>query len=134
MQDNVITLAVDELNDDNTVNHVFTRFDDSFANRSVYIGENHQLTARDTLSLYRSFPKAAGNFPGVAKSSIKFSMDHVITGVDGISQLTSPIIVEVSFSVPVGIDTAAQLIARQRAVALLDRDDVMVPLMNQLLV
>jgi hypothetical protein len=133
MQDNVLTLAVDELNDGNTVNHVFER-SDSFSNRSVYAGENHSLVARDNLTLYRTYPKASGNFPGVAKSAFKFSRDYSITGVDGVATLTSPVIVEVSFSVPVGVAPADQLVMRQRAIALLDDDDVMVALMNQLLV
>lgn len=133
MQDNVLTLAVDELNTGSTTDHVFER-SDWFQNRSVYAGENHQLTARDTLTLYRSYPKAAGNFPGTAKSSFKFSKDHTILGVDGVASLTSPVIVEVSFSVPVGITAADQLVMRQRAIALLDDDDIMVALMNQLVV
>jgi hypothetical protein len=133
MQDNVITLAVDELNTGSTTNHVFDRFEE-FSNRAVYIGENHALTAKDTLSLYRTFPKASGNFPGVAKSSFKFSKDYAITGVDGVASLTSPVIVEVSFSVPVGVAEADQLIMRQRAIALLDDDTIMGALMNQLMV
>jgi len=133
MLDNTITLAVDELNTDSTTNHVFDRFEE-FSNRSVYIGENHALTARDTLSFYRSFPKASGNFKGVAKTAFKFTQDLVVDGVDGVASLTSPIICEVSFSVPVGVTAAEQMIARQRAIALLDDDDLMVALMNQLMV
>lgn len=133
MLDNTITLAVDELNDTNTVNHVFDRFEE-YSNRSVYIGANHALTARDTLSFYRSFPKASGNFKGVAKTAFKFTQDLVVDGVDGIAQLTSPIITEVSFSVPVGVTAAEQMIARQRNIALLDDDTLMAALMNQLMV
>jgi hypothetical protein len=131
MQDNVITLAVDELNDTNTVDHVFNRYDE-FQNRSVYSGENHQLTARDSLTLYRTFQKVSGNFRGVAKSSFKFTQDFVIDGVDGIAQLTSPLIAEVSFSIPVGVVVADQLVMRQRLIALLDTDAIMVALNNQL--
>jgi hypothetical protein len=131
MQDNVITLAVDELNDTNTVDHVFGRFDE-FQNRSVYTGENHQLTARDLLTLYRTHQKVSGNFRGVAKSSCKFTQDFVIDGVDGISQLTSPLIGEINFSIPVGVVVADQLIMRQRMIALLDDDAIMVALNNTL--
>jgi hypothetical protein len=133
MSDDIITLAVDELNDTNLVDHVFSRFNE-FANRSVYTEANHQLSAKDTLTLYRTFPKPSGNFCGTAKSAMKFSQDFEVTGVDGLAALTSPLIVEVSFSVPVGIPVAAQLIGRQRAIALLDDDTIMVPLMNQLMV
>lgn len=133
MQDNVLTLAVDELNNSTTTDHVFNRFEE-YANRSVYIGENHQLSARDTLTLYRTFPKVNGNFKGTAKSALKFSTDKSVTGVDGLSSLTSPIISEVSFSVPVGVSLADMLIARQRLIALLDTDAFMDALMNQLMV
>jgi hypothetical protein len=133
MQANVITLAVDELNTESTTDHVYSRFEE-FANRSVYTEAAHQLTARDTLALYRTFPKTNGNFPGTAKSMAKFSQDLGITGVDGLATLTSPLIGGISFSVPVGVDAAAQMVMRQRMIALLDDDTVMVALMNQLMV
>jgi hypothetical protein len=133
MLDNVLTLAVDELNTDSTTDHVFNRFEE-YQNRSVYTGANHQLTARDTLTFYRTFPKASGNFKGTAKMSFKFSTDKLVDGVDGVASLTSPIITEVSFSVPVGVSVADQMIARQRPIALLDNDTVMVLLMNQLMI
>lgn len=131
MQDNVITLQVDELNNGTDVPTAFTRFEE-YANRSVYIGASHELAMQDKFTLYRTFQKISGNFKGTAKSAFKFSKDYEVTGVDGLASLTSPMIIEVSFSVPVGISVADQLIGRQRAIALLDDDDVMVPLMNQL--
>lgn len=133
MQAETLQLAVDELNDGNTSNHDYSRFEE-YQNRSVYIGANHSLDSQDKLTLYRTFPKSNGNYKGVAKSSFKFSKDHLVNGVDGLAQLTSPLIVEVSFSVPVGISVADQMIARQRAVALLDNDTVMSALMDQLMV
>jgi hypothetical protein len=133
MQDNVLTLAVDELNNASTVDHVYNRFEE-YTNRSVYTEDGHQLTARDTLTLYRTFPKQNGNFKGTAKCSAKFSIDKSVLGVDGLADLTSPIIGEVSFSVPVGVTVADQMIMRQCIIALLDDDAVMVALMNQLMV
>lgn len=133
MLDNVITLAVDELNDTNTVDHVYSRFEE-FQNRSVYTMSNHSVISRDTLTFYRTFPKVMGNFKGTAKSAMKFSKDYAVEGVDGIASLTSPLIFEVSCSVPVGIVVADQMISRQRAIALLDGDTLMVKLMNQLMV
>jgi hypothetical protein len=133
MLNDTITLSVDELNDTNEVDHAFSRFEE-FQNRSVYTGENHQLSAQDKMTFYRTFPKQSGNFAGTAKSACKFSKDYPVTGVDGLATLTSPMIIEVSFSVPVGITVADQLIGRQRVIALLDDDAVMVPLMNQLMV
>jgi hypothetical protein len=131
MQSNEITLQVDELNNDTDVAHLYTRFEE-YANRSVYIGASHELVAQDKFTMYRTFQKVSGNFRGTAKSAIKFSKDYSVEGVDGVASLTSPLIIEVSFSVPVGITVANQLIGRQKAIALLDDDAVMVPLMNQL--
>jgi hypothetical protein len=124
MQPNEITLGVDEANDTVIVNHVFTR-NEEYLNRSVYQSDVSSLVAKDTMTFYRTFPKSNGNFRGVAKSAVKFSKDHVVDGVDGVSQLTSPVIVEVSFSIPVGVSDADVLLMRQRCVALLDDDTVM---------
>lgn len=131
MQPNEITLAVDEDNSGvGTTNHVYTRFEE-FLNRASYISGNHALGAKDTLGFYRTLPKTSGNFRGVAKTAVKFSQDIQVDGVDGTSQITAPIIIEVSMSLPVGATAAQALIARQRVVTLLDTDSVMVPLMEQ---
>lgn len=133
MQPNTITLAVDELNDSTTVDHTFTRYEE-FQNRSVYIGESHDISLRDTLSLYRSFPKQSGNYRGTAKTSVKFTTDVSVVGVDGIASIVSPLILEVSFSVPVGVTPAQLVLARQRAIALLDTDTVMTSLNSTLMI
>lgn len=134
MQPNVITLSVDEANDGvDPVNHVFTRFEE-YLNRAVYIGASHTMATKDTLSLYRTFPKPSGNFKGVSKSSFKFSQDISVTGADGVSQISAPIIVDVSFSIPVGATASQVMIARQRALALLDLDAVVAPLNETLMV
>lgn len=131
MQPNEISLAVDEDNSGSgTTNHIYTRFEE-FLNRAVYISSSHALDAKDTLSFYRTLPKPSGNFRGVAKTALKFSQDILVTGVDGTSQLTAPIIIEVSCSLPVGASASQALIARQRAVTLLDTDAIMVALMEQ---
>lgn len=134
MQQDIINLVVDELNDDvSAVAHNYNRAEE-YQNRSVYVEDNHDLTARDTLTLYRTFPKSNGNFKGVAKSTLKFSKDYGVMGVDGVATLTSPLIVEVSFSVPVGITAPERMIARQKVISLLDDDVVLEKLMGQLLV
>jgi len=133
MQPNTITLQVDELNNATLVDNVYTRFEE-FQNRASYISGDHSMSAKDTLGLYRTFPKPSGNFRGVIKTSVKFSKDLAVTGVDGVSTLTAPVIVELSFSVPVGATAADVLIARQRALAILDRDDIMVSLNEQAMV
>jgi len=134
MQPNDITLSVDEQNDGvGPVNYVFTRYED-YQNRAVYIGPNHSMSMRNNLTLYRTFPKISGAFRGVGKTAFKFAQDIQVDGVDGVSQLTSPIIVDVSFSIPVGATHEQVLIARQKALSLLDLDTVMTPLNEQLMV
>lgn len=133
MQPNEITLAVDVLNNGTTVNEVYSRFDVN-QNRATYIGGSHAAENRDSFTMYRSFPTKSGNFKGVQKTSVKFTKDHEVPGVDGVATLTAPVIVEINFSVPVGV-TAAQLkTVRQRALALLDTDSIMEPLNTQLMV
>lgn len=129
MQPNTITLAVDLLNTGVTTDETFTR-QEEYLNRSVYIGTDHSVSLKDTLSFYRSPIKPSGNFPGVAKTSIKFSTDKVIAGVDSTTTLVAPIIFEISASVPVGVSSADQMIARQRAIALLDMDAIAGALMS----
>lgn len=132
MLDNTITLAVDVANDSNLVNQAFERYDE-YQNRSVYIGPNHSVASPNTCSFYRTQPKAAGNFKGMAKTAFKFSENLALTGIDG-ADITAPAIVEVSFAFPVGTTVAKQLELRQRAIALLDMDAVMVDLNSLLMI
>lgn len=133
MQPNTLTLAVDVLNNGTPVNSTFTRFEE-FQNRSVYVESTHSMAQRSTLSLYRTFPKQSGNFRGVSKSSIKFSRDFTVTGVDGSSTIMSPFIAEVSFSIPLGVTDAEILEMRQRIITLLDTDNIMTPLNSMLMI
>ncbi len=134
MQPGSITLSVDTLNDGTTiVDNVYSRFEE-FANRAIYIGANHQLDDRDTLSMYRTFPKANANFKGVAKSAVKFTKDFSVAGVDSSTTVTAPAIIDVSFSIPVGLTEAQLVVLRQRVLALLDNDVIMGPLNAQLMV
>lgn len=130
-QPDSITLSIDEENDGaGLVDVDYLRYDGSLTNRSVYIAEDHVLDARHALTFYRTPPKPNGNFKGVAKSAFKFTKDYTVLGVDG-SNLVSPVIVEVSFSIPVGVTAADSLIEMQRSLALLDYDVVMAPLNDQ---
>jgi hypothetical protein len=133
MQPNQLTLNVDITNDENVVVEVYERSNE-YQDRSTYIGENHALDARDQIQLYRTYPTKSGNFKGVQKSSVKFTKDQAVSGADGVTTLTAPLIIDVSFSVPVGTSAAEILAARQRAIALLDSDNYMDPLNIQLLV
>jgi hypothetical protein len=124
MQPNILTLAVDTANTGSTTDQTYERYDE-YQNRSIYVGSEHSNDARDTISLYRTFPTKSGNFKGTAKSSFKISEDQDIAGVDGVAVLTAPAIVEVNFSFPVGTTAAKILELRQRVLALLDTDTIM---------
>lgn len=133
MLPNTIVLAVDELNNGTPVNETLSRFEENL-NRTVYVGENHTVQTKDLATFYRTAPKPTGNFPGVAKTTVKFSRDLTVTGNDGISTIAAPAICEVSFSIPVGTSAADMLLLRQRVMALLDLDAVMVPFQTQLMI
>lgn len=132
MQPNELTLAVDLENTAVLTNKTYTRFEE-YLNRAMYIGAGHSLSARNTLSFYRTMPRISGNFRGTAKTAVKFSRDVSVLGVDG-STVVAPQILEVSFSNPVGVTPAQSLEFRQNGVALLDRDDIMAALNDLLMV
>jgi len=131
MLDTTITLSVDTTNDDTPENHVFTRYDE-YQNRTVYTGPNNALDSRELMTVYRTAPKPAGNFKGVAKSTVKFSRDVEIEGKDSTTNVGAVELGEVSFSIPVGTSAADAMILRQRLIAALDDDTLMVKLMENL--
>lgn len=136
MQSNTITLSVNHDNDDGTtatIPYTFSRYEE-FQNRSQYIESNHTLALRNMLGLYRTPPKVSGNFRGTAKSSVKFTKDFSVPGVDASSEIIVPGICEVSFSLPVGVTAAESKEIRMAMVALLQDDTVMVSLTDQLMV
>lgn len=134
MQADQLTLVVDTENTGtNPVNEIYSRYEEQ-PNRTTYIGASHTPDARDSLAIYRTFPTKTGNFKGTAKSSVKFTKDVTVAGVDSSTSLTAPIIIEVSFSVPVGTDAYALVAARQRVIAALDNDTFMNALNTQLMI
>lgn len=132
MLTDTITIPVDNENNGNPANQVFTRFEEA-GNRSLYIGPSHSVASRNTLGFYRTLPKSNGNFRGVKKTSTKITQDFTVLGVNG-ENLTAPGIIEVNFSFPVGLTAAQELALRQRVVGLLDHDTTMVPLNNLLMI
>lgn len=131
MLDNTITLSVDTTNDDTPENQAFTRYDE-FQNRSVYTGPNHALDSKETMTVYRTPPKPAGNFKGVAKSAVKFSRDVDVEGKDSTTTVAANEIGEISFSIPIGTTAAEAMVLRQRMIAALDDDALMVQIMENL--
>lgn len=131
MLENTITLAVDKLNTGVTTNVVFSR-QEEYQNRAKYISPAHTLAKRDTLDVYRTFPTKTKDFNGVAKSGFKFTVDTEVPGVDTSVTRISPQIAEVSFSLPIGFTTAQLIELRQRIIALLDNDALMLRLNERL--
>lgn len=133
MQNDQLDLNVDAANTGTTAVETYSRYEE-YQNRSVYIGDGHLPEQRDTLSLYRTFPTRTGNFKGVSKSAIKVTCDVDVPGVDSSTTLTAPIILDLSFSVPVGVDASSLKHARQRLLAMIDDDTFMDSLNIQLMV
>lgn len=123
MQENTLTLSVDAANNSTPANEVYRRFEES-AGRSLYIGSDHTNRVRNTLLLTRTMPKANGTFNGVGKTSFKFTQDVSVPTLNPDVDVTTPAIVEVLLSLPVGTTAAAAKHFRQRAVALLDNDAI----------
>lgn len=121
-----ITLVIDDDHDGGTapVELVYSRAD-YVSGRSMYISGDHSPSRHDTLKFFRTLPKPSGNFPGVEKSAAKFSKTFEVVGVDQSTTLLAPAIVEVSWSLPVGLTEAQQLALRQRVIALLNDEGVM---------
>lgn len=130
MQPNILSIDVDPLNNGTIEIDAFSRFEE-FQNRSVYVGPGHSLTSKNLLSLYRTLPKVTGNFRGQAKGAVKTTEDTVVLGTDGVSNLTGQIIVETTYSYPVGVSVAALKRARMKHLGVNDDDDVMDPLLLQ---
>jgi hypothetical protein len=65
---------------------------------------------------------------------VKFTDDVEVSGVDSSTTLAAPMILEISFSIPVGTAATDVKHLRQRALAALDDDSVMDALNIQLMV
>lgn len=73
-------------------------------NMTTYINEStHSADKRDMVQLKRALPVRAGQFRGAMRSSIKKTVDYDVSAATGDKELVSPLIVELSVSVPMGI-------------------------------
>ena len=131
MLDNTITLAVDKLNNGTPTNVDFSR-QEEFQNRSKYISPAHSLGLRDTLDVYRTFPTKTKDFYGVAKSGFKITTDIEVPSPITDKNRIAPMIGEVNFSLPVGFTTAQAKELRQRIIAALDNDVLMLRINERL--
>lgn len=98
MLDNTIVMTLP--NGGTPVNVNITRID-VLQNRSVYHEPTHSTTMRKTVGFYRTLPKRSGDFLGVAKSAVKSTLDMTVANAKG-EPVVSPMIGEISFSIPIG--------------------------------
>lgn len=124
----VITLSVDAdgAGAGAAADENFSNFD-RFSNRSVYHAPGHSTVLRDTLTLYRTLPKPTSIFYGVQKSAAKFSLDVEVDTPSGVTT-RSPIIYELSASIPVGASATDILHVEERVKALIYNRDLMIRL------
>lgn len=128
MQAENITIAVDVLNDGNTVDQSFDR-NRVEGNKSTYLGSASSDLCRDTLNLFRGDPKTGGGSNGTRRSTVKFTKDQLVDNQAGDGQHYLPLVGDVVFAVPVGTTAAECKLIRQRLIAMLDDDALMDDLM-----
>jgi hypothetical protein len=127
-QPNEIELSVNEDMDDGTtatISHVYGRDNTNFPNKTEYYSDVHTPELRDMLAIQRVDRKTNGNFRGVKKSSFKFTKDYTVDGADGLAQIIAPQIIEVNFSIPMGVSAADTLAFRARVNAMIEQLDIM---------
>lgn len=132
MLDNTITLPVDVAHNSTDVDEIFTRDDEQTRDRTVYTGADNSLVSRNLLTFSRNRPTVSGNFRGVAKTTAKLTQDYIVEGVDTTTTNVAPFILAIGASMPVGVTAAEAMHMRQRAVALLDLEALIVKLMEEL--
>lgn len=129
MQNATITLPVDIGDTDVTTDLVLSR-QEEYLHRTVYIAADHAIDARNTLTLYRTPPKSTSAYKGNVKVSYKFTEDVEVLSPTG-DTITSPMIAEASFSIPVGTSAAKRLEIAQRFGAFALHRAVMAGLIDQ---
>lgn len=129
MQEAIITLPVDVVDNGTLVNQVFSR-QEEYLHRTLYIGAEHQPDMRNTLGIYRTPIKPTSGFKGVMRTSLKITKDVQVLNPVG-ETITSPMIAELSFSVPVGTSAEDRLELTQTIGALALHREVIAGLIDQ---
>lgn len=118
------TLHVDTANNGTLTDEVISLFD-AVPGRKEFHFPGHTFSSREQVVFSRSLPKPSGNFAGTRKTSFKITDDEIVDGVDPLTDVKVPGILEVNCSLPVGISSAAAKKMRQRVIAILDNDLLM---------
>lgn len=87
------------------VRRTYTRFREEL-DKTTYTGPLHTASMRDLLQVYRSAAKRAGESRGVQKSEQKLTRDVSVANASGTGTIVQPLIVAISWSVPVGCPDA----------------------------
>lgn len=117
MLSNELTLVADQ------ATNVARRFEEQ-AHRTVYIFNGHTPLKPNHMTLYRSFAEKRGNDLGQEKRRVKFT--ETVTALDAAgNEISKPVIIELSVSTPVGQESAAVNIARQKVVGYINSDAFM---------
>jgi len=124
MQLNTIVLQVDELDDAVLVPTTYTRFEE-IQNRTTYLElDNHSSMKPRKLQLYRSPLSSPGLSFGKQKSAVKFTDGFDVLNKEGATVVENAL-VNISFSLPVGLSDAQRTLVRERVVAMINDDTVM---------
>lgn len=102
MLNNTITIPSVDASSGEAAPVVFTRVREEL-DKTTYNGPYHQPDARELLTFSRSAPKQNGLSRGMCKSAIKLTRDVSVVNTAGTTH-QMPLIIEVSASVPVGVD------------------------------
>jgi hypothetical protein len=92
----------------------------------------HTPEMRHQVQFYRTFAKRSGNSRGAKKAAMKLTRDVSVPNTAGDGDIVLPLIVEVSFSVPVGTDVAKTQDARHIIARLMQSDTLMQPFVDSL--
>lgn len=114
----IITLATDSPQQSGMVALVLSQLGAEGLGKSTYLGDDHSPILRDMVQFYSSPAKPSGNSRGSHKCSVKFTKDYEVDERSGDGTVVKPSIVQVSFSLPIGMTEAQRLTPLRRICSL----------------
>lgn len=98
--------------------NVECRRSDFTSGKSLYKLPGHSYASKNQLQFFSNEPKPSGNFMGTRRTSAKLTRGVAVPGKDLSTSVVAPIIIELSCSIPVGVDDKTAIAARQFVMAL----------------